>query len=306
MKGPEDCHNAHNLDAIVVLVYVFNFMLFFMRLLPVFYCMPTFGPMLFMIRRMLSDLARVMLLFVIFMGTYGVASWVLIFRHTERGRPGNYHVNMFSVLVEVFKLPYWNLFGELDPFLTDINDLDSAANNITSNDPTFYYKQVTSHVIFPFLKGVYMLMAAVLLMNLLIALFSFSINDVQEKARQLWAFSRHDLILEYYSRPILPQPLSLLAHLLRTIKWLAVKVCCRCSPCLGQRRRPIVYRRSFMACLSELVNGDRVEKMLRRWEKTIATSYFVGQAEEERKSMAEKLIALEAHVRELTDKVGGD
>ena len=292
----EGCQAAHSLDEIVTLLYVFNFMLFFLRILPIFYCMPKFGPMLFMIWRMLSDLTHILLIFVVFMGGYGVASYVLVFRKTERGSPENYSVDMFSVLVEVFHTPYFSLFGQLDPHYSDIAILDAQANNLTKEDPGYYYKLATSHFIFPVFQGVYLLLSTVLLLNLLIALFSYSINEVQEKAQQLWTFSRHDLILEYFARPILPQPFSLIPHLFRVLKWMARKCCC------VKREVQIVCRKSFVAFLHELENGDEVKKMLRRWEKTISNSYFVEKTEKERRSVTERLISMERKLDELTNE----
>ena len=90
------------------------------------------------------------------MGSYGVAAYVLVFRKSQRGSPDNYSVDMFSVLVEVFHIPYYSLYGQHDPHYGDIAALDARANNLTKDDPSYYYEVATSHFVLPvFLGGLY-------------------------------------------------------------------------------------------------------------------------------------------------------
>ena len=58
----------------------------------------------------------------------------------------------------------------------------------------------------------------------------------------------------------------------------------------------------FMAYICELENGMKVAKMLRRWEKTTANSYFVSLTEENRNSQLERLKAIERKVDSLAEK----
>ena len=58
----------------------------------------------------------------------------------------------------------------------------------------------------------------------------------------------------------------------------------------------------FMAYICELENGMKVAKMLRRWEKTTANSYFVSLTEENRNSHLERLKAIERKVDSLAEK----
>ncbi|ETE66218.1 Transient receptor potential cation channel subfamily M member 2, partial [Ophiophagus hannah] len=59
----------------------------------------------------------------------------------------------------------------------------------------------------------YLLFTNILLLNLLIAMFNYTFQQVQEHTDQIWKFQRHDLIEEYNSRPPAPPPFILLNHL---------------------------------------------------------------------------------------------
>uniref|UniRef100_A0A8C5JUW3 Transient receptor potential cation channel subfamily M member 2 n=1 Tax=Junco hyemalis TaxID=40217 RepID=A0A8C5JUW3_JUNHY len=59
----------------------------------------------------------------------------------------------------------------------------------------------------------YLLFTNILLLNLLIAMFNYTFQQVQEHTDQIWKFQRHDLIQEYHGRPPAPPPLILLSHL---------------------------------------------------------------------------------------------
>jgi transient receptor potential cation channel subfamily M protein 5 len=60
---------------------------------------------------------------------------------------------------------------------------------------------------------IYVVIGNVLLINLLIAMFSSTYEQVQENADQIWKFNRYKLVYEYVNVPILPPPLSLLSYM---------------------------------------------------------------------------------------------
>ncbi|CAF1580497.1 unnamed protein product, partial [Adineta steineri] len=64
-----------------------------------------------------------------------------------------------------------------------------------------------------------MLFVNILLMNLLIALFSFTINDIQTQARYVWAYDRCDIIRTYHARPALFPPFTFLISIMQCFQW---------------------------------------------------------------------------------------
>ncbi|CAF4200861.1 unnamed protein product, partial [Adineta steineri] len=74
---------------------------------------------------------------------------------------------------------------------------------------------IVTQVIFAF----HMLFVNMLLINLLIALFSFTINDIQTQARYVWAYDRCDIIRTYYARPALFPPFTFLISIMQCFQW---------------------------------------------------------------------------------------
>jgi hypothetical protein len=64
-----------------------------------------------------------------------------------------------------------------------------------------------------------MLFVNILLINLLIAMFSFTFNSVQEHTDLVWRYERYSLIRGYFDRPPLFPPLVFLTHLIDIIKF---------------------------------------------------------------------------------------
>ncbi|MEQ2171399.1 Transient receptor putative cation channel subfamily M member 2 [Goodea atripinnis] len=60
---------------------------------------------------------------------------------------------------------------------------------------------------------VYLLFANILLLNLLIAIFNFTFQEIQDNTDKIWKFQRYELIKEYHSRPAAPPPFIILSHL---------------------------------------------------------------------------------------------
>ena len=67
--------------------------------------------------------------------------------------------------------------------------------------------------------AVYLLIANILLLNLLVAIFNSTYEKIMQEASQHWRFHRYRLIMEYARRCFLCPPFSLITHLCNFIKW---------------------------------------------------------------------------------------
>jgi hypothetical protein len=82
----------------------------------------------------------------------------------------------------------------------------------------------TSGIVFSFIAlMVYMVLGNVLLINLLIAMFSSTFQDVQENTDQIWKFQRYRLVFEYYDSPILPPPFNIIAYFFSMVQYVMNK-----------------------------------------------------------------------------------
>ena len=102
----------------------------------------------------------------------------------------------------VFADPFWNLFGDgLRNF--------SMTNTCETDWNCHFYFSFMKTLVVPLFRFIYMLLAGVLLLNLLIAIFSNRIQYVTERSNQIWNIYRKDVLLEFYHRHFIPIPLSL-------------------------------------------------------------------------------------------------
>lgn len=72
----------------------------------------------------------------------------------------------------------------------------------------------------PAAMSVYLLVANILLINLLIAVFNNIFIEVNAVAHQVWMFQRFTVVMEYEQKPVLPPPLIAVCHIYLLIKYL--------------------------------------------------------------------------------------
>ncbi|XP_053347192.1 transient receptor potential cation channel subfamily M member 1 [Clarias gariepinus] len=77
----------------------------------------------------------------------------------------------------------------------------------------------------PAIMACYLLVANILLVNLLIAVFNNTFFEVKSISNQVWKFQRYQLIMTFHERPVLPPPLIIFSHIYILIR----RICCRCS-----------------------------------------------------------------------------
>lgn len=83
---------------------------------------------------------------------------------------------------------------------------------------------LTGHWINPAVMAIYLLIANILLINLLIAVFNNIFIEVNAISHQVWMFQRFTVVMEYEQKPILPPPFILICHLYLIYKYLKRKM----------------------------------------------------------------------------------
>ncbi|WAR14591.1 TRPCG-like protein [Mya arenaria] len=129
----------------------------------------------------------------------------------------------WASLYTAFRKPYWHLFGEL--FLEEIDgDAECVAAGGMTNS-TEFCPSTMAHYVMPVLLGVYMLIVHVLLMNLLIAKFSYTVTIVHAETDIYWRYLRFQLVYEYSSRTLIIPPISFIYHVYLLIQFCAKNMC---------------------------------------------------------------------------------
>ncbi|XP_067682469.1 transient receptor potential cation channel subfamily M member 4-like [Haliotis asinina] len=219
--------DVHRVGRVVLSI---DFVLFCMRLLQAFAVGSDIGPMFTMILKMIRDTVTFVIILMVFILSYAVASEAILY---PQSRPD------VRMLYYVPRKAYWQIYGDF--FLDEIegSDLESCTNdeNLYGNRTMDRCPSKEGQYVVPVLLGIYSIITHVLLLNLLIAKFNDTYTNVQGEAKIHWAWYRYQIIYEYAQRPCLPPPLNaiecilfLVRHIYKMLKrFLCCSWCPRCK-----------------------------------------------------------------------------
>ncbi|CAF4095024.1 unnamed protein product, partial [Adineta steineri] len=190
------------------IIWAFDLELWYLRSLRFIVVLKFIGPKLFMLKNMLRDLFAFVYMIFIAISAYGVVSRSLILY-----KQIPFTIN--DIFKDVLYKPYWFIFG-------DVSDKD-LLNEIVSNGTQSHVAEVTAtHVLLAF----HMLFINVLILNLLIAVFTRTIDDIQENTEFYWRYQRYAFVREYFERPPLAYPpLIIFTHIIYLFRALRRKFC---------------------------------------------------------------------------------
>ncbi|XP_062832545.1 transient receptor potential cation channel subfamily M member 2 isoform X1 [Anolis carolinensis] len=195
------------------------FTIFCLRLMHIFTVSKTLGPKIIIVKRMMKDVFFFLFLLAVWVVSFGVAKQAILIHNENR---------VDWIFRGVVYHSYLTIFGQIPTYIDGVNfNPDQCSPNGT--DP---YKpkcpEYNGQPLFPewltiILLCLYLLFTNILLLNLLIAMFNYTFQQVQAHTDQIWKFQRHDLIEEYHGRPPAPPPFILLNHLQLFVKWVILR-----------------------------------------------------------------------------------
>ncbi|XP_067687429.1 transient receptor potential cation channel subfamily M member-like 2 [Haliotis asinina] len=273
----DECFNAARV------VLSINLISFFFRILHIFSVNKQLGPKLVMIRRMIDDLMSFVVILMVFIVAYAIASEAILYPNQEL---------TWELMYRLPRKAYWTIYGEL--FLEEI---EGTAEPACSDDPALYLTDQADRCptnqgkyLVPILMGIYILLTNVLLLNLLIAMFSYTFQQIQDNTELYWYFQRFQLIIEYHSRPTLPPPFIVFSHFIYLCKCCFHRCCGKTGDNPGGLRK--VYKDKKME-----------EKQLVQWENVIADAFLLKTDEQEKESVGNQVQATLARLDLLATKV---
>ncbi|XP_061190312.1 transient receptor potential cation channel subfamily M member 8-like [Saccostrea echinata] len=194
-------------------IFSLSLLVMYLRFLEVFLVDRRMGPTLLMIKEMLKDLLRFLVLVVF------VVLGVGIYYHANLwpDHPTIWNGDLHNWRIwKIIYYPYWQLYGE-----TNNNLLQGELKDCTND--TSIWKTDLSKERCPkedwtvsAVAALYMLFSNLLLVNLVIAMFSYTFEKVQNNAEKLWKFHRYTVINDYEWR--IPSPINFL--------FLPYRLCC--------------------------------------------------------------------------------
>ncbi|CAF1480220.1 unnamed protein product, partial [Rotaria sordida] len=197
------------------IIWALDLELWYLRSLKFVFALRFLGPKLFMLKNMLRDLFAFVYMIFIAMTAYGVVSRALIlYRQVSFTSHG-----IFS---QIFYDPYWFIYGE-------VSDKDLLEEIVNSNSSTTgnVAQAIATHVLLAF----HMLLINILLLSLITAVFTHSIDEVRENTEFYWRYQRYAFVREYFERlPLSCPPLIVISHivlLFLTIRRICHSILCR-------------------------------------------------------------------------------
>uniref|UniRef100_A0AAY5EMV1 Transient receptor potential cation channel, subfamily M, member 4a n=1 Tax=Electrophorus electricus TaxID=8005 RepID=A0AAY5EMV1_ELEEL len=190
-----------------------DYMVFALRLIHIFAVHKQLGPKIIIVGKMVKDVFFFLFFLGVWLMAYGVANQALLYSYDPRP---------YWVFRRVFYRPYLHIYGQIPLDELDGKSVSGWVSDLIQQgaEPC---PQSEANWLVLILLSIYLLVTNVLLLNLLIAMFSYTFNKVQENSDVYWKFQRYNLIVEYHSRPCLAPPLIIISHLHLFIKRIILK-----------------------------------------------------------------------------------
>ncbi|KAM8865723.1 transient receptor potential cation channel subfamily M member 3 isoform 4-T4 [Synchiropus picturatus] len=192
-------------------IYCVNIIYWYIRLLDIFGVNKYLGPYVMMIGKMMIDMMYFVIIMLVVLMSFGVARQAILNPNEDPS---------WMLARNIFFMPYWMIYGEV--FADQIDP--PCGQNITTEDGVVTLPPCkTGAWIVPAIMACYLLVANILLVNLLIAVFNNTFFEVKSISNQVWKFQRYQLIMTFHERPVLPPPLIIFSHITMVLK----HICCR-------------------------------------------------------------------------------
>ena len=263
-------------EALYRIFFAFGFAALCFRMLQSMQISSQLGPKVLMMFSMISDLMFFLGLLVVVLLAYSVCTQSLI-------NPTRSNFNFKTVFSLVWR-PYLNMFGELDldTLNGDISEgycllsreynksvqCDNAATDYDCEGDIFCtYNRYLVLV----LLGVYMMVAAVMLLNLLVAVFTFTYDQINANSATIWSFQRYQLVDEFRERSCLPVPFNTIVLLGFFVRWVYRKICGKHSWKMmrtAQKNRHD-HKQDRIALLEAECRRNLLEKLSKKTEITV-------------------------------------
>ncbi|KAJ1180886.1 hypothetical protein NDU88_006097 [Pleurodeles waltl] len=130
----------------------------------------------------------------------------------------------------------------------------------------------------PAIMACYLLVANILLVNLLIAVFNNTFFEVKSISNQVWKFQRYQLIMTFHDRPVLPPPMIIFSHMYIIIK----SLCCRC------KKKQEGEQDERDRGLKLFLNEEELKKLY-EFEEQCVEEYFQEKEDEQQSSNDERI-----------------
>ncbi|XP_067105522.1 transient receptor potential cation channel subfamily M member 1-like [Osmerus mordax] len=246
-------------------IYCIDIIFWYIRVLDIFGVNKYLGPYVMMIGKMMIDMLYFVVIMLVVLMSFGVARQAILHPDEEP---------TWRLARNIFYMPYWMIYGEV--FADSIDP--PCGDNLYDEDGKKLPPCIPGAWLTPAIMACYLLVANILLVNLLIAVFNNTFFEVKSISNQVWKFQRYQLIMTFHDRPILPPPLIIFSHIYILLK----RICCRC------KRRQEGEQDERDRGLQLVLNSEEL-KSLYEFEEQCVEEYFREKEDEEQSSNNERI-----------------
>ncbi|XP_078329891.1 transient receptor potential cation channel subfamily M member 2-like [Crassostrea virginica] len=242
-------------------MFSLSLLVMYLRFMEVFLIHRTLGPTLIMIKEMLKDLFNFLFIAVFVILGVGIYYHANLFPDHQTIWEGDWTEWSFW---KIIYYPYWQLYAELNlEFLEGKSD--EICTNVTSEwESGLMERCPQKDWTVSGITGVYLLFSNLLLVNLVIAMFSYTFERVQENSEKLWRFERYTVINDYDWR--IPSPINIMFLPYRFLCCPTREDCClqkcrriHCPDKVkkekGKKKEAVDYRRNFQKIIAHRIHN---------------------------------------------------
>ncbi|KAM4746748.1 transient receptor potential cation channel subfamily M member 1 isoform 3-T3 [Rhinophrynus dorsalis] len=252
-------------------IYCVDIIFWYIRVLDIFGVNKYLGPYVMMIGKMMIDMLYFVVIMLVVLMSFGVARQAILHPEEEPS---------WRLARNIFYMPYWMIYGEVfaDQIDRKTRIHTPCGDNLYDEDGKRLPPCIPGAWLTPAIMACYLLVANILLVNLLIAVFNNTFFEVKSISNQVWKFQRYQLIMTFHDRPVLPPPMIIFSHLYIILK----RICCRCKKMQegdqDERDRGL-----------KLFLNDEELKKLYEFEEQCVEEYFQEKEDEQQSSNDERI-----------------
>ncbi|EHB04963.1 Transient receptor potential cation channel subfamily M member 1 [Heterocephalus glaber] len=246
-------------------IYCVDIILWYIRVLDIFGVNKYLGPYVMMIGKMMIDMLYFVVIMLVVLMSFGVARQAIL--HPEE-KPS------WKLARNIFYMPYWMIYGEV--FADQIDP--PCGENLYDEDGKRLPPCIPGAWLTPALMACYLLVANILLVNLLIAVFNNTFFEVKSISNQVWKFQRYQLIMTFHDRPVLPPPMIILSHIYIIIMRLSSRFRAKRQGDHEERDRGL-----------KLFLSEEELQRLHEFEEQCVQEHFRGKEDEQQSSSNERI-----------------
>ncbi|XP_063043940.1 transient receptor potential cation channel subfamily M member 1-like isoform X2 [Engraulis encrasicolus] len=260
-------------------IYCIDIIFWYIRVLDIFGVNKYLGPYVMMMGKMMIDMLYFVVIMLVVLMSFGVARQAILHPDEEP---------TWRLARNIFYMPYWMIYGEVFAdsidrktrvhiYAMEINP--PCGENLFDDDGKKLPPCIPGAWLTPAIMACYLLVANILLVNLLIAVFNNTFFEVKSISNQIWKFQRYQVIMTFHDRPVLPPPLIVFSHIFILFKRL-LKRCCH------HKKEGEVDERDKKL---KLALSPEELKALYEFEEQCVEEHFRGKEDKEQSSNNERI-----------------